>query len=401
MRRMIDSSMWSNENFAALPAMARLLQIGMINHADDQGRIKANPLYLSKEIFPYDRVTPTNITKWLELIASNGTVILYTSDGKQYAQLTKWWEYQSLQYASPSDYPPPPTWKDRIRRTATKMVIVTYNWMLTSGVIVPDTCDERGKPLPKPSLNSSLPSTPPPTSNGGSHPPDDSPLDSPEPSPDDSNYSFNLTNSFNLKEERDSVRAQEPARPTTSPPSYRTELQPGEYIPGVKRPQHNQTKRNADEYMGKAAKYGIGPEPFRLMVDSILDATGKTALANTNGDLGQQTLNQAKEAVITLVEMGRRTLEDVQAVLASWRQDDWRGASPPSFGQIVEHASAMAAGTHVTARRQELGKKEFASFADYNDWARHNDPEYKRIREGVVIKGINVKRPNYQPAIAH
>jgi hypothetical protein len=393
MRRMIDSGMWSNENFAALPAMARLLQIGMINHADDQGRIKANPLYLSKEIFPYDRVTPANITKWLELIASNGTIILYTSDGKQYAQLTKWWEYQSLQYASPSDYPPPPTWKDRIRRTATKTVIVTYNWMLTSGMIVPDTCDERGKPLPKPSLNSSLPST----SNGGSHSPDDSPLDSPESSPD-------LTNSFNLKEERDSVRAQEPAQaqPTTPPPSYRTELQPGEYIPGVKRPQHNQTKRNADEYTGKAAKYGIGPEPFRLMVDSVLDATGKTALANTTGDLGQQTLNQAKETAITLVEMGRRTLEDVQAVLSSWRHDDWRGASPPSFGQIVEHASAMDAGTHMTARRrQDSGKKEFGSLTEYNEWAARNDPDYKRIKEGVLIKGTLIKRNNYQPVMTH
>lgn len=107
-RRMIDSSMWSNENFAALPAMARLLQIGMINHADDQGRVKANPMYLSKEIFPYDRVAPTNVTKWLEQMAGNGTIILYAVEGKQYAQLTKWWEYQSLQYAAPSEYPPPP-----------------------------------------------------------------------------------------------------------------------------------------------------------------------------------------------------------------------------------------------------------------------------------------------------
>lgn len=184
-RRMIDSGMWSNENFAALPAMARLLQIGLINHADDQGRIKANPLYLAKEVFPYDRVTPASISKWLEQIASNGTILLYTVEGKQYAQLTKWWEYQSLQYAAPSDYPPPPNWKDRIRRTATKGFIATYNWTLTSGVTVEDTCDCHGKLIPpKPTVNAKQTPTSTPPINGNGRSPVSAPLDSPEPTPE-------------------------------------------------------------------------------------------------------------------------------------------------------------------------------------------------------------------------
>lgn len=192
-----------------------------------------------------------------------------------------------------------------------------------------------------------------------------------------------------------------PARHLIPPPSYRIETAPGEYIPGVRRPQYNQTKRTCDHYSAQASKRGVGAEPFRLMVDSVLTATGKIALANTNGDLGQQTLNQAKETVVTLLEMGRCTLEDVEAVLLSWRENDWRGTSPPTFVQIVEHASAMAAGTHITTRRQDSSKKEFASMADYDDWARRNDPEYKRIREGVLIKGTFVKRDNYRPALAH
>lgn len=180
-RRMIDSSMWSNENFAALPAMARLLQIGMINHADDQGRVKANPILLSKEIFPYDRVSPSNISKWLDMMATNGTIILYTVEGKQYAQLTKWWDYQSLQYAAPSEYPAPPNWRDRIRRTSTKGQIVTYNWTLTNGAPVDDTCDERGKPLtPK----AKLPPTSTPPVNGANHPPEYLPVNSPESPPE-------------------------------------------------------------------------------------------------------------------------------------------------------------------------------------------------------------------------
>lgn len=215
-RRMLDSSMWSNENFAALPAMARLLQIGMINHADDQGRIKANPLYLAKEIFPYDRVTPANVTKWLEQIADNGTVILYKAEGKQYAQLTKWWEYQSLQYAAPSEYPSPPNWKDRIRRTATKMVIVTYNWTLTNGVTVEDTCDERGKLLPpKLAVNAKQPATSTPPVNSNGHSPDAPPVDSGESTPERTNK-LNLIE-LNLTEEEEGDHACEPVAPPAPP----------------------------------------------------------------------------------------------------------------------------------------------------------------------------------------
>ena len=98
-RRMLDSSVWSNENFAALPPRGRLLQIGMISIADDQGRLKANPLYLAKEIFPYDHMEAIDISKWLHQMEENGTIQIYMVEGKLYAQFLKWWEYQSLQFA--------------------------------------------------------------------------------------------------------------------------------------------------------------------------------------------------------------------------------------------------------------------------------------------------------------
>ncbi len=147
-RRMVDSGMWSNESFAALPAMARLLQIGIINHADDQGRIKAHPAYLRSQIFPYDDVAIDDITKWLQLITQNGTAIIYEVDGKEYLQLVKWWDYQSLQYASPSEYPAPGAWLDHIRFNAkgAPNLVLTFNWTTTKGDTLPDTCDARGNP---------------------------------------------------------------------------------------------------------------------------------------------------------------------------------------------------------------------------------------------------------------
>jgi hypothetical protein len=143
-RRMLDSAIWKNEKFAVMPPLARLLAIGIINCADDQGRGKAHPAYLRSEIFPYEDVTTGEIAEWLEMIADNETVLTYQVNGKDYYQILNWWTYQSHQYAMPSQYPKPPGWRDRIRKTFTRGVIVTCNWITTDGKRSPDTCDEQG-----------------------------------------------------------------------------------------------------------------------------------------------------------------------------------------------------------------------------------------------------------------
>lgn len=146
-RRMIDSAIWHNEKFGTLPPMARLLAIGIINHADDQGRGKANPVYLRSQIFPYDDVTAGDVRQWLDMVAGNETITVYQSGGKDYYQILNWWMYQSHQYAMPSQYPKPDGWNDRIRKTLTKGVIVTCNWVTNDGKPSPDTCDEQGRPI--------------------------------------------------------------------------------------------------------------------------------------------------------------------------------------------------------------------------------------------------------------
>lgn len=148
-RRMIDAGIWANEHFAMLPPMARLLQIGIINLADDQGRMKAHPAYLRSQIFPYDEVPADDVQSWLDLIAANGTLMLYEADGKAYLQLLNWWQYQSPAFASPSQYPRPEGWQDRVRYTGKSRIIYTCNWSTSSGELLPDTCDQDGNPLPK------------------------------------------------------------------------------------------------------------------------------------------------------------------------------------------------------------------------------------------------------------
>ena len=161
-KRMVDGGIWANEKFSEMPAMARLLQIGIINLADDQGRIKAHPAYLRSQIFPYDDVAIDDVRDWLERIANNGTVIIYEVDGKEYAQLAHWWDYQSLQFASPSDYPAPDTWQDRIRFNAKGGMILTNNWRKSDGLLLDDTCNPQGEPLDR-----VIPGDNPPGNPGG------------------------------------------------------------------------------------------------------------------------------------------------------------------------------------------------------------------------------------------
>lgn len=149
-RRILNSNIWSNENFASMPPMARLLQIGIINMADDQGRMKAHPAYLRSHIFPYDDVDVEDITMWLSTIESHGTAALYEVDGKAYLQLLNWWEYQTPSFAAPSAYPRMDGWQDRIRYTGKSRKIYTCAWVTSTGELMTDSCDMDGSPLAAP-----------------------------------------------------------------------------------------------------------------------------------------------------------------------------------------------------------------------------------------------------------
>src|SRR3990172_2184332 len=138
-RRMLDSAIWANENFASLPPMARLLQIGIVSFADDQGRMKAHPVYLRSQIFPYDDMDAESITIWLTMLAAHETVVLYEVDGKQYLQLVNWWKYQTPAFAAPSHYPRLANWQDRIRYTGKSRIIYTCNWVSSTGELLKNT----------------------------------------------------------------------------------------------------------------------------------------------------------------------------------------------------------------------------------------------------------------------
>ena len=96
-RRMITSEIWLNEKFAILPDGGRLLFIGIFSNADDDGRLKASPVYLKALIFPYDQDrTIEQVVGWRDLCKEQGLIRVYSLNGKEYLDLPGWLKHQSI-----------------------------------------------------------------------------------------------------------------------------------------------------------------------------------------------------------------------------------------------------------------------------------------------------------------
>lgn len=135
---MIWSEIWENPHFAALNYRQRLMVIGLITNADDQGRLRGHPNRIKSLIFSYSSLSRKTIERDLTRIAENETIMLYPARGQPYIQIINWWQYQRMNWAAPSKYPAPPDWKDRINYRQGD-VILCYNWRNKE-----DTCNAQG-----------------------------------------------------------------------------------------------------------------------------------------------------------------------------------------------------------------------------------------------------------------
>lgn len=345
-RRMIDDSMWANERFAEMPIGARLLQIGIINHADDQGRMKANPVYLRAQIFPYDDIAPSQIKAWLDIMAANGTIILYDVDGRAYLQLLNWWKYQALQYAQPSQFPRPVGWKDRIRKTLTKGYIVTCNWLKVNGEPIDDTCDQDGNALPGRKLRKDSAGNAPDTATADT-PEDvndvtcDSGEHSGESTPEDT-IELNLTKLNENRIEENSAPPMTIAQPPLSAPSFSP--------PSV--------GSTGDPYMdaaaakfrnnGRAVNSWQAELNLRLAADkrvSLVNAIGKACglTALMNGKDKDEVLCQVHYSACWFYESGYDTPEKIDALRKVYLSDEWRRTNHPrpSLETFSKFASAQ------------------------------------------------------------
>ena len=96
---MIKPDIWIDEGFLNLSIQARLLFIGMISGADDEGRGLATDRCLKAKVFPSDDVTLEQVRGFRGELADNVNVQFYEVDGREYYQMAKWKDHQKVEYA--------------------------------------------------------------------------------------------------------------------------------------------------------------------------------------------------------------------------------------------------------------------------------------------------------------
>lgn len=105
--RSIKPSFWSDESVAEMSLEARLLAIGLISFADDEGRFLASTTAVAGYVFPHDRFPASKIQRWMDEVEGTGMVRLYTVRGREYGVFPNW-RHQRINRPTPSVLPAPP-----------------------------------------------------------------------------------------------------------------------------------------------------------------------------------------------------------------------------------------------------------------------------------------------------
>lgn len=118
--RTMKPELWQDERFAAVGLEARLLYIGLVSQADDEGRQSANLALLRSRIYPFDvDLPPEALGDWLVELARAGLIVRYEGDGgRSYVAVVSWHEDQRIDKPTASDLPKPPDETPRTRETA-------------------------------------------------------------------------------------------------------------------------------------------------------------------------------------------------------------------------------------------------------------------------------------------
>ena len=104
-KRMIDPSFWTDEKLGECLMEERLLFMGLISNADDEGYGRANSKLLKSVIFPYDDISIKDLEKWLSHITQLGLVILYEYDGQVYYNLPNFLKHQKINRPTETTFP--------------------------------------------------------------------------------------------------------------------------------------------------------------------------------------------------------------------------------------------------------------------------------------------------------
>lgn len=106
--RTIKPELPGDERVGKVSRDARLLWVMCFTLADDEGRFRAHPALLAGSCFPYDGLTPDEVTGWMNELVVAGLLDRYESDGQLYACIPNWSKHQRIDHPTPSKLPAPP-----------------------------------------------------------------------------------------------------------------------------------------------------------------------------------------------------------------------------------------------------------------------------------------------------
>lgn len=106
--RSLKPTFWADEAVAELSRDARLLTIGLISFADDEGRFLASIAAISGYVFPHDDLPARLVRRWLDEVEVAGIVRLYSVARREYGAFPNWAKHQKINRATASLIPAPP-----------------------------------------------------------------------------------------------------------------------------------------------------------------------------------------------------------------------------------------------------------------------------------------------------
>lgn len=115
--RTIKPEFWEDELIGTLPTEARLLFLGLISHADDEGRFRAHPCVIRSQIFAYDEIKPARVKAWLQQLAELGRIVLYENGSQAYGAVSNFRKHQRIDRPQRPRYPGPDDSGSSVRGT--------------------------------------------------------------------------------------------------------------------------------------------------------------------------------------------------------------------------------------------------------------------------------------------
>ena len=105
-KRMISPEFYTDEKVLELPIPARLMFIGIWNHADDEGIIKNSPKQLKVQIYPADEeITINTVIEYVEMMVKLKLLTKGTNiDDSPLLKITKWTDHQKINRPTLSRY---------------------------------------------------------------------------------------------------------------------------------------------------------------------------------------------------------------------------------------------------------------------------------------------------------